>query len=71
MKENAIFVTLLCLVLCILPSLSMFYMTMHRPVSNTYFIDDTSAYVYASLFMFMGLAPISLMWWDVWKEKGK
>ena len=49
----------------------MFYMTMHRPVSNTYFIDNTSAYVYASMFMFMGLAPISLMWWEAWKEKGK
>ena len=60
-KENVIFICVMCIVLCILPGSAMFYMTATRIPSHTYLIDNTSAYVYASLFLFMGLAPMALV----------
>ena len=68
-KDNVVFVCAMCIVLCILPSVAMFYMTATRLPSNTYLISNLQAYIYAGLFMFMGIAPMALVIADYWKGR--
>jgi len=44
-------------------------MTATRLPSNTYLISNLSAYVYAGLFMFMGIAPMAIVIADYWKGR--
>ena len=58
MKQNVIFICAVCIVLCVLPALLLIYMTATREQNVNYLISDMNAYMYAGMFLFMGIAPI-------------